>query len=192
VITRRYSWQGQRERVPAPTPAGTRRRLRALYARGFDAKAIEAESSVPAETVEGILGNQAHGHANKATGLKIAAAYARMADLPAVGPPLPQAHSWAPPAAWDEDQLDAPGGKPAAKWRRRPNPKRTTAEVAEDVQFLRTWGGYSEAPLEVLADRLGMEHMTLKRSLERQREKERAVEPERELQLTDMPDLEAC
>jgi hypothetical protein len=166
--------------------------LRALYARGFDAKAIEAESGVAAETIEGILGNKAHGHANKDTGLRIAAAYGRVAERPAPGPPLPQAHAWAPPAAWEDDQLDAAGGKPAADWRRRPNPKRTTAEVAEDVQFLRTWGGYSEAPLEVLADRLGMEHMTLKRSLERQRQKERAVEPEPELRLAHMADLEAC
>jgi hypothetical protein len=32
-------------------------------------------------------------------------------------------HGWAPPLAWDEDQLDAPDGKPAEGWQR---PVRTT------------------------------------------------------------------
>jgi len=152
----------------APTPYGTRRRLQALYARGWDAEGIERESGVPAAEIERIIDRATwRGRTRQGTDEAIATAYDRIADLPAPGPPQPGAESWPPPAAWDDGQLDVQGAQPEPGWRRTSGARLAAAEVAEDVAFLREHGGYRDASARELADRLGLSHDRLQRALER-------------------------
>jgi len=182
--------------MQAPTPWGSRHRVRALYARGWDAEAIERESGVPAAEIERIVNPATwRGRTRAGTDGKLAMAYRRLADLPAPGPPQRGAERWPVPAAWDDEMLDVQGAKPDPGWRRRPASWRPSADIADDVQFLREWGGYRLADYHQLADRLGMEHKTLQKALARNAEiqaraaqAEAATEPE----LADLPDIEAC
>ena len=46
------------------------------------------------------------------------------------------AHGWAPPMAWDDEELDKPDGRAAEGWRRRTRTRRPSAELAEDAAEL--------------------------------------------------------
>jgi hypothetical protein len=77
-----------------------------------------------------------------------------------------RANRWAPPLAWDEDQLDTPDGKPAEGWQR---PTRTcwrSAELAEEAQDLFAQD-YSR---EHAAGRLGVSRAALDQALARARD----------------------
>lgn len=109
---------------------GTHRRLQALVAIGWSQAKLAARlgmtpanlgammrrAQVTASTaraaaaVYGELWNQQPPQSSQRE--KIAAARARNHA---------RARGWAPPLAWDDDQLDLPGGKPATGWR-RPDP----------------------------------------------------------------------
>jgi transcriptional regulator with XRE-family HTH domain len=79
---------------------------------------------------------------------------------------------WAVPAAWDDEQLDARGGKPAEGWRRTERHTTRAAELAEDAQFVREVGGYRLATNTEVAMRLGVPRNRLDKALERTRSRE--------------------
>jgi hypothetical protein len=66
------------------------------------------------------------------------------------------ASRWAPPMAWDDDQIDLPDGRPAAAWRRGRRKTRRSTDLVEDADFLRQRGGYRNASLAQMAVRIGV------------------------------------
>lgn len=117
-------------------PTGTRRRLQALVAIGWTQTWIAAELGVVNSTVRYLLRGDAARPVLVATRDAVAALYARAQDHPA--PPSRQAtracriaarHGWAPPTAWDPDELDDPQASPYDKPERR-------RDLIEDVEWL--------------------------------------------------------
>jgi hypothetical protein len=74
---------------------------------------------------------------------------------------------WAPPLAYDEDEIDAEDGGPVAGWRRTERATVPSADRADDVRFLREHGGYEVATDRELAMRLGVPVDTLQQALRR-------------------------
>jgi hypothetical protein len=116
--------------VAAGTPvdaAGTRRRLEALVAIGWSRAKLGDRLGIGATGMSELLrrGRVTAGRAQAAADLydelwnrpppenewreKISAARSRN---------YAREHGWAPPVAWDDDQIDLPDGKSAAGWRR--------------------------------------------------------------------------
>src|SRR6185503_12264157 len=77
-----------------------------------------------------------------------------------------RANRWAPPLAWDEDQLDTPDGTPAEGWQRTARTLRRSAELAEDAAELAAQG-YTP---EHAAARLGVSRGALGAALARSSE----------------------
>jgi hypothetical protein len=86
---------------------------------------------------------------------------------------LARQNGWAPPLAWDDDQIDSPDGRPAESWQPSARTIRRSAELAEDAAFVRSTGGYNEATMRVIADRLGVRQAQLEKAVSRQRSAER-------------------
>ncbi|MGH3277232.1 MAG: hypothetical protein ACRDNZ_23245 [Streptosporangiaceae bacterium] len=63
---------------------------------------------------------------------------------------------WAPPLAWDDDQIDLDDGQPAQKWKPGKRTTRRAIELAEDAEFVRQQGGYRDASIGQIAMRLGV------------------------------------
>jgi transcriptional regulator with XRE-family HTH domain len=160
--------------------AGAQRRIRALAARGWSPAAIERAAGIPAEVTVRALENRRVLSPDAAA--RIAGAYERLWDKPA-----PQAteadrqasaaarqcaHSrgWAPPMAWDDDQLDDPDGRPAGGWKPFSGHLRKSADLAEDAQFVREHGGYRLATNTEVAMRLGVTKPQLEKALHRTRQ----------------------
>ena len=150
---------------PLPSAVGTQRRLRALAARSWSPRAIEKETGIPAWLIK----RELDGHDELAPDLAdaVAAAYDRLwdrdppamtrADREAAAAVAARAaaRAWAPPMAWDDDQIDLPDGRPGHGWR----PFRRTyrsADLVEDAEFVRECGGYRDAPTDQIAMRLGV------------------------------------
>lgn len=89
-----------------------------------------------------------------------------------------RARGWAPPLAWDEEQLDAPDGKAAEGWQRPDRHRSRAADLAEDAEFVRQVGGYALATNTEVAMRLGVPKTQLEKALERTRSREAPAEPE--------------
>lgn len=66
-----------------------------------------------------------------------------------------RARAWAPPAAWDDDEIDDPAARPAEGWER--SARRSTAAVVEEAQELETLGHTREQA----AARLGVTRAAL-------------------------------
>jgi hypothetical protein len=150
---------------PGPSAVGTQRRLRALAARSWSPRAIEKETGVPAWLIQ----RELDGHDDLAPNLAeaVSAVYDRLWDR---RPPAEThadreagaavaaraaASGWAPPLAWDDDQIDLPDGTPGPGWR----PFRGTyraADLVEDAEFVREYGGYRDANTGQVAMRLGV------------------------------------
>jgi hypothetical protein len=140
---------------PGPSAVGTRRRLRALAARSWSPQAIEKETGIPAQLIRRDL----DGYDDLAPNLAgaVAAAYDRLWDR--VPPTATRADreaaaaiadraarsGWAPPLAWDDDQIDLPGARPEQGWRPRRRSSRRAAGLVEDAEFVREHGGYRDA-----------------------------------------------
>jgi len=145
----------------------------ALASRAWSPAAIEAAAGIPAAQVDRALADP--GGVSPLLARQVAAAYDALWDKePPQRTPgerqasdaareLAQASGWAPPAAWDDDQIDQPRGRPVPGWRRASQYHRA-ADLAEDVAFLRETG-YRQAPPAVLAMRLGVRRATLERAL---------------------------
>jgi hypothetical protein len=171
-----------------PTAWGTTRRLQALASRGWSAQAIQAATGIPGRQVTAAISDRR----DVMPGLdrQVAAAYERLWNRP---PPqatsrdqelarVARVHAgrngWAPPMAWDDDQIDLPAGRPAPGWKRTSLDRRA-ADLAEDVEFLRDTG-YRQAPAEVLALRLGMPKDTLQQALHRHAHRTREAARQRQ------------
>jgi len=162
-----------------PSAVGTRRRLRALAARSWSPQAIEKETGIPAQLIRRDL----DGYDDLAPNLAgaVAAAYDRLWDR--VPPTATRADreaaaaiadraarsGWAPPLAWDDDQIDLPGARPEQGWRPRPRTSRRAADLVEDAEFVREHGGYRDASTAQVAMRLGVRRDRLDQAYSRAR-----------------------
>jgi hypothetical protein len=161
-----------------PSAVGTQRRLRALAARSWSPRAIEQETGIPAWLVKRELDGYDDLVPNLADA--VAAAYDRLwdRDPPAItradreaGAAVAAraaARGWAPPMAWDDDQIDLPDGRPGQGWR----PFRDTyrsADLVEDAEFVREHGGYQDATTTEVAVRLGVRRDRLDQAYHRVR-----------------------
>ncbi len=50
---------------------------------------------------------------------------------------------WAPPLAWDDEEIDLQDARPAEGWKRSGRTSVRSADLAEDVAWLREQDGYS-------------------------------------------------
>jgi hypothetical protein len=178
----------------AVTGIGARRRITALMARGWSAEALAAETGLE-ESVFGYRPSDL-AHARAGTLEQVSAAYERLWNAqPPRSTPQERAAAeetldharvcgWAPPMALDDDTVDLHEGKPDPKvWRRTASGVQSSAEIAEDVAFIREWDGYSRASAAELAVRLGRSKDSVTQALVRERKaKEAAREKEPELE----------
>ena len=150
----------------APSVEGTQRRLRALTARSWTPGSIERATGVPAAVV-----SRALEHDDIITprlAYAVARSYGRLWDCQ---PPCATQHEreaadaarahaerrgWAPPMAWDDDQIDLPNGRPAPGWKPSERTNWRIADILEDARFVREHGGYRHATTGQVADRLGV------------------------------------
>jgi hypothetical protein len=141
------------------------RRLQALAARSWSPQAIESQTGIPARLISGWLDDRED--VTHQAARAVAAAYDRLWDRepPRFTPLQRQAadaaeehaarSGWAPPMAWDDDQIDLPAGRPAAGWKLRRTSRRSV-DLVEDADFVRQHGGYRDASIGQLAMRLGV------------------------------------
>jgi len=165
--------------------AGTRRRVQALVAAGWS----QAQLAGQLVTLPGRVGallREERVTAGKAAAVR--GLYERLWNQP---PPegnhrariaasrarnYAAARRWAPPMAWDDEELDKPDGRPAKGWRRTSGTRRPAAELAEDAaEFFR-----QDHTRQQAAVRLGVTAGGLERAIGRTRR--RAAESEHEAQ----------
>jgi hypothetical protein len=162
-----------------PTPVGTQRRLQALMRRSWSVNAIARAGGLRGLQLERALGNPAT--ITPRLSADVSAAYNRLWDAT---PPratqaerdagdaaasLARSRGWAPPLAWEDDQIDRPEGQPVAAWQRSERSSIPSADLVEDADFVRTMGGYGEADVSVVAMRLGVSRARLEKAISRQR-----------------------
>ena len=151
---------------PQPSAWGTQRRLMALMNRSWAPEAIERVSGIPAaEITTALCGRETIG---RVLAGQVAAAYDMLWDKP---PPeasqhdqdLAEAaqaharrHGWPLPLAYDDDLIDLPDGGPEPGWKPSGGATIHSADLAEDIQFVRDHGGYRYASLTTVATRLGV------------------------------------
>jgi hypothetical protein len=164
---------------PRRSPVGTQRRLRALAARSWSPEAIERETGIPSELISLALG-RADDITPDLVGA-VAAAYDRLWDRepPAATRDDQQAaamaalraarRGWAPPLAWDDDQIDLPGARPEPGWKPRQRITRRAVDLVEDATFLRQRGGYQDTTMSEIAMRLGVSRNRLDQAYVRAR-----------------------
>jgi hypothetical protein len=161
--------------VPGATPIGAVRRIRALASCGWSPSAIEAETGFPARVAARAL-SYPDAVSNRHTAAA-AAAYEQLwnrqppqataAEQRAAEEMRERAHRYAPPLAWDDDQLDRPEGRPADGWRRSSGSTLRSRDIAEDVDFVRREGGYAMASVAEIAVRLGLSRTHVEKALSR-------------------------
>ena len=171
-----------------PTAAGARRRIQALMARAWGPEAIEQASGTPAATVRKALRRP-----ERCTSEDIGAVVGAYEALWDRQPPQAteqeraaaaahQRHAriagFAPPMAWDDDEIDQPGARPAEGWRRTREHKTPAADLVEDAEFVRQTGGYRQASVGAVAMRLGVPRNRLEKALERTRAREAMADRE--------------
>jgi hypothetical protein len=161
--------------TPVPTPAGTQRRLRALAARGWSPETIERVTGLPADASARALDRGV----STQTAARVAAVYDALWDqqpplatdadrkLAAAAAGRARSARWAPPLAWDDDELDRDDAKPAAGWQRSSSRQMRSAAMAEDAAFVREHGGYRHASVGQVAMRLGVSRAALEKALTR-------------------------
>jgi hypothetical protein len=165
--------------MATPSAAGTQRRIQALMARAWSPDAIEHASKVPAASIRRALADQ------QSVAPELAGDVARAYDaLWAKEPPRAtereraaadahQEHAqrcgWAPPLAWDDDEIDLDGARPADGWQRSGRHTIPAAELVEDAEWVREQGGYRLAPNSEVAMRLGVSRDLLEHAYHRRR-----------------------
>jgi hypothetical protein len=160
----------------ALTPAGTQRRLRALFACGWSDVSIERVTGIPSRDISTALARRSA--IRPEFSRSVASAYERLwnkqppratqeereeADAAAE---YGRRWGWAPPMALDDDEIDNPGYKPAG-WKRTTD-RRRSAALVEDMDWIRQAGGYQDATTAVMAVRLGVSKDALEKALRRQ------------------------
>ena len=91
-----------------------------------------------------------------------------------------QRHGWAPPLAWDDDEIDLDDARPADGWQRAGRHTTRAAELVEDAEFVREVGGYRLAGNGAVAMRLGVPRARLEKALERARTRSREALADRQ------------
>lgn len=174
----------------APTGVGSQRRVQALMARSWSAEAIGEASGIRADDVRVALERPAAISPDLAG--RIAKAYdALWSTQPPCATPQQRARAnaapaqarrsgWAPPLGWDDDQLDAPDGKPAEAWQRSSRRTIPEVELGEDAQFVREHGGYRHESVAAVAMRLAVRRDRLEQALRRDGVRRSSAEPELE------------
>jgi hypothetical protein len=175
------------------TAIGARRRVTALFYGGWNPAALAAESGLP----EPVFRRRPDDleRSRKGTLEAIGALYERLWNR---SPPerteeergtaeVFREHArivgWAPPMAYDDDQIDLPEGKADPReWRRNPRGQWSRGELLEDIQFLRDWDDYRRATTAELGMRLGKSKDAIEQALLRDRRAQRAKEAEPELE----------
>jgi transcriptional regulator with XRE-family HTH domain len=150
---------------------GTRRRARALVATGWSQARLARELGLTAANFCGMLRRD---QVTAATARAVSDLYDRLWNQP---PPEhdqrtriaasrarnhAEREGWAPPLAWDDDQIDHPDGQAAESWRRPARTTHRSAGLAEDARELIGGQGYSR---ENAAARLGVSVWALGRAL---------------------------
>ena len=150
-----------------PTAIGTQRRLQALMTRGWSLQAEGLRAPQLARALE----NSAVITPKVAAG--VSAAYDRLwnaepprrteveRQLADAAGDAARIRGWAPPLAWDDDQIDKPGAEPEPGWERGSRTTMRSADLAADAEFVRSAGGYERASLDVVAGRLGISRARL-------------------------------
>jgi hypothetical protein len=165
--------------MAGPSAAGTQRRIQALMARAWSPDAIEQASEVPAACIRRALADRA------SVTPELAGGVARAYDaLWAKEPPRASAqersaadahqehaqrNGWAPPLAWDDDEIDLDDARPADGWQRSGRHTIPAAELVEDASWVREQGGYRLASNSEVAMRLGVSRDLLEHAYHRQR-----------------------
>lgn len=171
------------------TPIGARRRITALAWLGWSPPALASVTGLPEQVFRSTPYEIARTCGQDALD-RIGAAYDLLwdttpprltAEQQAVAEATAQ-HArkigWAPPLAYDDDEIDTPGGGPVPGWKRsgRPRPQ-DPGGVIEDIEFLRTVG-YRQATPAQLGERLGRSKEAIGRAITRHRRAQRqAAEP---------------
>lgn len=159
-------WRLRKDRgqVAVVDALGTTRRLRALAALGWTHSAMGDLIGMHRSAVSRLVRGE-HDHVLLSTANAVADLYQHAQDgCPHPNPrTISQArkHGWAPPAAWDDDDLDNPDAVPDAARHRKTRELRESR--IEDVLELLA---YDEHPV-MIAHRLGMRLDALVRQLER-------------------------
>jgi hypothetical protein len=151
---------------PQPSAWGAQRRLMALMNRSWAPQAIERATGIPAAGITAALSDRET--ISQALAGQVAAAYDLLWDKP---PPQASQHDrnlaaaaaayarrrgWPPPLAYDDDLIDLPAGDAAPGWQRNGRTGHRSADLVEDIAFVREHGGYRHASLTTVAMRLGV------------------------------------
>jgi hypothetical protein len=170
----------------APTPAGTQRRLQALMARSWSLHAIARAGGLRAPQLGRAL--EKPRTITPKLAVEVSAAYDMLwdrepprttqeeRDLADAAADAAHLRGWAPPLAWDDDQIDKPKAQPALSWRRSVRRNIPGTDLLEDAEFVRTAGGYGEADVGLVAMRLGVSRARLEKALSRQRSAQHHVQ----------------
>jgi hypothetical protein len=145
--------------------------------RGWSPEAIERATGVPA--LESARALEDRRKISTEAAAWVAAAYDRLWDRP---PPqaternrelaetaAARARSghWAPPLAWDDEDLDLDDAAPATGWRRSRSTQVRSAALAEDAAYVREHGGYRHATNKQVAMRIGVSPARLEKAISR-------------------------
>jgi hypothetical protein len=151
---------------------GTRRRAQALVACGWSQARLARELGLTAANFCAMLRRD---QVSAATARAVAGLYDRLWNRP---PPEHDQRTrgaaararnhagregWAPPLAWDDDQIDDPHAHPAQGWKRPARTTRRSAELAQDAGELFRREGYTR---QNAAARLGVSLGALQRALD--------------------------
>jgi hypothetical protein len=162
-----------------PSAVGAQRRLRALAARSWSPQAIEKETRIPAPLISSAL--YSRDDITQHFAQTVADAYDRLwnRDPPNPTPEDREAcqatalraarSGWAPPLAWDDDQIDLPGARPERGWKCGNRITRRAVDLVEDAEFVREHGGYQDASVSQVAMRLGIKRDRLEQAYFRAR-----------------------
>jgi hypothetical protein len=149
-----------------PSSVGAQRRLRALYARSWSPLALQRATGIPLTLTGRALAKRDGITPQFARAVKDA--YDRLWDQ---DPPRATAEEaetadraerdaarrgWAPPQAWEDDQIDLPEGRPEPGWKPSGRTTKLAVDLVEDSEFVRQNGGYRLASNGQVAMRLGV------------------------------------
>jgi hypothetical protein len=161
---------------------GTRRRAQALVATGWSQARLARELGLTAANFCGMLRRD---QVTAATARAVSDLYDRLWNQPPpehdqrarIAASRARRHAeregWAPPLAWDDNQIDDPDGRAAEGWRRPARTTHPSAGLAEDAAELMRGQGYTRGHA---ASRLGVSVWALDRALAVTRQSEYQAE----------------
>lgn len=156
---------------------GTRRRLQALVACGWSMQRLAGKLEMTPEHVRVIAGGDAAA-VTAGTARRVRDLYDRLWNQ---SPPAESRHDrsaaararrhaercrWAPPMAWDDDVIDDPAARPAARWKRSGSTRLSGDDVAELAR--------AGATSTEIAERTGASRSAADRALARVRQRAQA------------------